>query len=93
MQIGDLGIGQLKAVALEQVLVARHGLIEGADGLSVELRQILGQHDAGAAHPVDGVLDLMRAGQVFRVRHGNRLESQFVISNVEEGALGCKIEI
>ncbi len=53
--------------------------------------QILGQHHTGATHPVNGAMDLMRAGQ--GVRHGNRLESQFVISNVEERALGCKVEV
>ena len=37
---------------------------------------------------MNGALVLMRAGQ--GIRHGNRLESQFVISNVEERALGCK---
>lgn len=58
--------------------------------VSAVQHQILGQYHADAVHGESGALDVMRAGQ--GVRHGNRLDSQFVISNVEERAPGCKVE-
>ncbi len=67
--------------------------VMGRNNILRLLRQILGQHHAGAAHPVNGALDFMRAGQVVEFRHGIRLESQFVMSNVEERKLRCNLEV